>query len=338
MDPISQGVLGASFAQAAAKNKGKIIAAAWFGALAGMAPDLDVVIQSSSDPLVFLEFHRQFTHALIFIPLGALLVTWPLFKLQVRFFRQYLSLRESYLFCLLGYATHGLLDACTSYGTQLFWPFSDERFAWNNISIIDPLLTLPLLVLVTLAGYKRRRSFAIVACLWALSYLCLGLLQVDRAVAAGELVAAQRGHIPERITVKPSFANLFLWKVIYEFEGNYFVDAVRVLNDRQWCEGESIAKFDVHKQFPNLAKDSQQRIDIERFRWFSDDYLAINALGQVIDMRYSFLPNEVAAMWGIEITPSKPDTHVAWWANRDLKESQREDLYRLLSGQSCQPL
>ena len=67
MDPISQGVLGASFAQAAAKNKGKIIAAAWFGALAGMAPDLDVVIQSSSDPLVFLEFHRQFTHALIFI-------------------------------------------------------------------------------------------------------------------------------------------------------------------------------------------------------------------------------------------------------------------------------
>ena len=86
MDPISQGVLGASFAQAAAKNKEKIIAAAWFGALAGMAPDLDVVIQSPSDPLLFLEFHRQFTHALIFIPLGALLVALPLFKLQVRFF------------------------------------------------------------------------------------------------------------------------------------------------------------------------------------------------------------------------------------------------------------
>ena len=338
MDPISQGVLGASFAQVAAKNKGKIVVAAWFGALAGMAPDLDVVIQSPADPLLFLEFHRQFTHSLIFIPFGALLVAWPLFKLQVRFFRQYLSLRESYLFCLLGYATHGLLDACTSYGTQLLWPFSDERFAWNNISIIDPLFTLPLLVLVALAGYKRRRGFAVAASLWALSYLSLGWLQVDRAVAAGELVAAQRGHIPERITVKPSFANLFLWKVIYEFEGNYFVDAVRVLNERQWCEGESIAKFDVDKQFPTLAPDSQQRIDIERFRWFSDDYLAVNGLGQVIDMRYSFLPNEVAAMWGIEVTPSKPGTHVTWWANRDLNESQRDDFYQLLSGQSCQPL
>lgn len=336
MDPISQGVLGASFAQAAAKNKEKIIAAAWFGALAGMAPDLDVVIQSPSDPLLFLEFHRQFTHALIFIPLGALLVAWPLFKLQVRFFQPYLSLRESYLFCLLGYATHGLLDACTSYGTQLLWPFSDERFAWNNISIIDPLFTLPLLVLVVLAGYKRRRGFAIAACLWALSYLSLGWLQVDRAVAAGELVAAQRGHIPERLTVKPSFANLFLWKVIYEFDGDYYVDAVRVLNEPQWCEGERIAKFDVDKQFPTLAPESQQRIDIERFRWFSDDYLAVNARGQVIDMRYSFLPNQVAAMWGIKITPSKPDTHVAWWANRDLNESQREDFYNLLSGRSCQ--
>jgi inner membrane protein len=338
MDPISQAVLGASFAQAAAKNKEQIVAAAWFGALAGMAPDLDFVIASPSDPLLFLEFHRQFTHSLIFIPLGALLVAWPLFKLQVRFFRQYLSLRESYLFCLLGYATHGLLDACTSYGTQLLWPFTDERFAWNNISIIDPLFTLPLLILVALAAYKRRRGFAIAACLWALSYLSMGWLQVDRAVAAGELVAAQRGHIPERITVKPSFANLFLWKVIYEFEGHYYVDAVRVLNDQQWCEGESIAKFDVDNQFPTLAPDSQQRIDIERFRWFSGDYLAVNALGQVIDMRYSFLPNEVAAMWGIEITPSKPDTHVTWWANRDLQKSQREDLYLLLSGESCKPL
>ena len=39
--------------------------------------------------------------------------------------------------------THPLLDAHTAYGTQLFWPFSDERFAWSIISIIDPLFTLP---------------------------------------------------------------------------------------------------------------------------------------------------------------------------------------------------
>ena len=49
---------------------------------------------------------------------------------------------------VFGYATHGLLDACTSYGTVLFWPFSNERLTWNNISIVDPLLTIPALILL----------------------------------------------------------------------------------------------------------------------------------------------------------------------------------------------
>ena len=40
----------------------------------------------------------------------------------------------TYLFCLLGYATHGMLDACTSYGTQLLWPFTNHRYAFNTIS------------------------------------------------------------------------------------------------------------------------------------------------------------------------------------------------------------
>ena len=43
----------------------------------------------------------------------------------------------------MGYATHGLLDSCTSYGTQLFWPFSDVRVAWDTMSIVDPLFTVP---------------------------------------------------------------------------------------------------------------------------------------------------------------------------------------------------
>lgn len=66
MDPVSQGTLGAVFAQTqgSAKYLGK---AALIGALAGMAPDLDVLIRSNEDPLLFLEFHRQFTHSLLFI-------------------------------------------------------------------------------------------------------------------------------------------------------------------------------------------------------------------------------------------------------------------------------
>ena len=143
MDPLSQGAFGAIFAQTIA-NKKKLLVGSIFGCIAGLAPDLDIFIRSSTDPLLKLEFHRQFTHALVFIPIGALLVTLFLRVL----FKNHLSWTETYFFCLLGYATHGLLDACTSYGTQLLWPFSDVRISWNNISVIDPLLTIPVITFV----------------------------------------------------------------------------------------------------------------------------------------------------------------------------------------------
>ena len=58
MDPVSQGVVGAAFAQTAAR-RGQLATVAWYGALGGMAPDLDVLFQSPTDPLLFLEFHRR---------------------------------------------------------------------------------------------------------------------------------------------------------------------------------------------------------------------------------------------------------------------------------------
>ena len=117
MDPVSQGALGAIFAQTVS-NKKKLLVGSIIGCLAGLAPDLDIFIRSSSDPLLKLEFHRQFTHALVFIPIGALLVT----AFARMLFKKFLNWKETYFCCFVGYATHGLLDACTSYGTQLFWP------------------------------------------------------------------------------------------------------------------------------------------------------------------------------------------------------------------------
>ncbi len=64
MDPLSQGVLGASASQSIASEPGKQRLSLLVGLLAGMAPDLDVLIRSAEDPLLFLDFHRQFTNSL----------------------------------------------------------------------------------------------------------------------------------------------------------------------------------------------------------------------------------------------------------------------------------
>ena len=157
MDPITQGTLGAVLSQSVS-NKKTLGIIGLIGFLSGLAPDLDIFIRSEKDPLLFLEFHRQFTHSLIFIPFGGFICAVCLFFLISK--RLNISFKDTWISATLGYATHGLLDACTSYGTLLFWPFTQTRIAWNSISIIDPLFTIPLFILIILAGFKQKKIFS----------------------------------------------------------------------------------------------------------------------------------------------------------------------------------
>ena len=83
MDPISQGIIGSTTSQVISKKKHSLFVVALIGLLSGLAPDLDIFIRSSDDPLLFLEFHRQFTHSLFFIPFGGLICASILYLLVV---------------------------------------------------------------------------------------------------------------------------------------------------------------------------------------------------------------------------------------------------------------
>ncbi|MBT5702610.1 MAG: metal-dependent hydrolase, partial [Gammaproteobacteria bacterium] len=245
-----------------------------------------------------------------------------------------LRFRESYLFCLLGYATHGLLDTCTTYGTQLLWPFSSERFSWNNVSIIDPLFTLPILGLVTFGLYRKKPWFGRVAFAWAIGYLLIGVFQRDRAIAAGHELAAERGHEPIRLDAKPGFANLILWKVVYETQDRFFVDGVRVGLNNKFFPGDNAEKLNLNKHFTWLDPTSQQAKDVERFRWFSNNYLAIDPTkpDRIIDVRYSVVPNEIEALWAIDLDRSKPNNaHIDWITLRTTDSAQTQRWWRMLT-------
>ncbi|MGC9493945.1 metal-dependent hydrolase [Vibrio genomosp. F10] len=330
MDPLTQGVLGASLSQSASKKQHLVIAGV-FGLLAGMAPDLDVLIRSQSDPLLFLEFHRQFTHSLLFIPIGSVICALVLHHLFGK--QRGLSFKQSWLYCALGYGTHALLDSCTTYGTQLFWPLTNERYAWNTISIIDPVFTLPILILLIFATVKRTPWLARVAFLWVMIYLTLGMVQRDRAEAAGWELAKERQHAPIRLEAKPSFANLLVWKVVYETEEYYYVDAVRVGASVRKYPGESVAKLNVSRDFPWLDSNSQQAKDIERFRWFSNGYLAQDPADEmrIIDVRYSIVPNQLKALWSIKLSTSVSiDAHVEYTTHRDNTPDSRKIFFNML--------
>ncbi|MEM0952588.1 MAG: metal-dependent hydrolase [Pseudomonadota bacterium] len=316
MDPLTQGVLGGAAPRALAPREHAGLATL-LGLLGGMAPDLDVFIRSSSDPLLFLEYHRQFTHSLLFIPFGGAMVAAVLHPLLAA--RRGLSFQRTLLYCTAGYATHALLDACTTYGTLLLWPLSSERFAWNNVSVIDPLFTLPLALLLWLSLSGRSAWWARLGLLWAVLYLGAGVIQRDRAEAFGYELAAHRGHSPLRLEAKPSFANILLWKVVYETDTEYYVDAVRTGKRLSLFPGESAPKLVVARDFPWLDPNSQQARDIERFRWFSGDYLAVEPgnSSRITDIRYSMLPNEIRGLWAIELNPdAAPEDHVSYVVSR----------------------
>ena len=332
MDPLSQGTVGAAFAQSVA-NKNNIFKIGFIGFLAGLTPDLDVLIQSSTDPILSLEYHRQFTHSLFFIPFGSLIFAFLIFPLV----KSSLSLKTVYFASLLGYATHGLLDACTSYGTQLFWPFSNERVSWNNISIVDPLFTIPILIFLVIAIKTKKKTFSFFGIGWIIFYLTLGYVQYERALSAAIELATMRGHNAERLTLKPSFGNLILWKSIYKHKETFYVDAIRTAQSSTWCLGESIKAFDYQYHLPDLDKESQQKNDIERFRWFSQDYLGYDKEKNILtDVRYSMIPNQISPMWGLIIDVQRGiNEHAIWWTSRSLDQIQLDLFIDMLKGKKC---
>ena len=294
-----------------------------------MAPDLDLLIRSRVDPLLAVEFHRHFTHSLAFIPIGALVCALILYPLIGRS----LGFRSCYGFSVLGFASHGLLDACTAYGTLLLWPFSSERIAWDLVSVVDPFFTLPLLGLVVLGAVRRRPGYAIIALAWGICYLSLGYVQHERAVKAGHRLALNRGHAPVAVEAKPTLGNLLLYKTIYEQSGRYYIDAVRVGFDVRFFDGEHRVKLEVSRHFPWLDADMQQWRDLERFLWFADGFLAIDPAdaNRVVDLRYSLTPNSGDGFWGIELDPAAPaDAHAGYVTMRMRSIEEGREFLRML--------
>ena len=319
MDPLSQGVFGASLPQSFSDKK-NIVFVFIIGFLAGMFPDVDIFFRSNHDPLLFLEFHRQFTHSLIFIPAGGFI-----FKL-IPF-----GFLKTWLFATLGYATHGVLDACTSYGTQLFWPFSNERISWNNISIIDPLFTIPVLLLLVLSLIKRKSFWSKIALGWALIYLIIGFIQNHRAEQVAHEIITERNHRPEIISVKPSFGNLILWKIIYQHNDYFYIDAVNIGPKKEIFTGQKIKKFTKSDlTYLNDLSENQKK-DIDRFLWFSQDFVAVNPQNEyeLLDIRYSNLPNEVGGLWGIHLTPNA-ENHVEFISNRSLQKRDFKQFFQMI--------
>lgn len=283
---------------------GRRVRRAWLiGAVGGMLPDLDVLVRSDADPLLAIEYHRQFTHALAFIPVGGAIAALP-WLVRRRARAGWSGILGA---ATLGYATHGLLDAFTTYGTQLLWPFSTLRVAWSWIAIVDPVFTLALLLGVVLGARNGARRPAGIALAFCAMYLLLGGVQRGRALEAQERIAATRGHTPTRRQAFPTFANQLVWRSLYQAGDSLHADRIRVpwLGPPEWSEGSTVAL--VREADLRPAERASERVvrDFRRFRWFSGGWIARAPADSTVigDARYSLRTDGFDPIWGVRFHP-----------------------------------
>jgi inner membrane protein len=312
VDPVTHILLGANLAHVACHRQlGRH--AALVGGLAAFAPDADIFIRSAADPLLAIEHHRGFTHALAFAPVGAALVAslWllaPAWRDRARW---------PALWCaaLVAYVSHTLLDAATTYGTQLLWPFSRARTGWDLVAIVDPLFTLALLAGLVAALIRSRRGPAAMALALGGAYLFFGFVQHRRAVAAQAELAAARGHRPERIEVMPTLGNNIVWRALYLHDGRIHADRIRVgwFSAPAVREGWSLPHVTVRDLTPAETARNTAR-SFERFAWFSDAWVGRSPAdaGILADMRYTLSAEAFDPIWGIRFTPSGAPAPVEW--------------------------
>lgn len=334
MDPVTHGLVGAAVNLAVmrpGRPRATATSAAACGALGALSADLDVLVHSSSDPLFTLEAHRHLTHALPFAPVGALLVAGVLWWIA----RRWLSFSQLYVACLLGLATAGLLDACTSYGTRLLWPFSDVRIAWNLISVFDPLGSVGLVVGVAVAAMRLQPKAARLGLAWLALYLMLGSVQQGRALEAAHNLAASRGHHVEAMVAKPTMGNQLLWGVRYLTTDSLYADGYHLppLAPPLVYQGSAAARLDWRRRYAELAGSTLFE-DLRRFDTLSEGYLVRHPqFSRVVgDGRYAMLPTQIEPLWGITVDPLQADVHAPFDSYRRFDASIRQRFLQMLRG------
>ena len=214
MDPVTHAASGALIARAAAPAdcsapRFSLRERTWIGALAAIFPDLDAVIEVFTDSLTFLNLHRGETHSLVMLPFWALLLGW----LVARVWPGERDWRDGALIVALAIAIHILGDFITNFGTQLFAPFSREALAFATTFIIDPWLTLILLLGVVLCWRRGGRFWSRAALLAAAALLSLQAVLKLHAEGHARAEAVERGLHGAEVHAMPQPFSPFHWRL-----------------------------------------------------------------------------------------------------------------------------
>jgi inner membrane protein len=223
VDPVTHGVVGTLLAETGLRQRyGRQATLALAGG--AWAPDLDV-FWSWGRGVAALETHRGFTHSL----LGGALLTLGLAALVRPLGPERRWAPLAGLAALGVFAGHLFLDLITSFGIQLFLPFSRARPAWDWLFIIDLGFTVPLVAALVAARLTGHPWLARAGCAYLVAYL--GVAATAHATALAETrQAAARADLPVRhFAALPQPPSPRHWLGVAETADGYAIGRVDVL-------------------------------------------------------------------------------------------------------------
>lgn len=284
MDSITQAALGGVVGELVLGRQLGWRGAAW-GLFFGTLPDLDIIFYPLLDEVGKLRWHRGLSHSVVMMVAGAFLFAKPL----AWWYRDRgLTERAAGWFVFWVWSSHVLIDVFTTYGTQIFEPFSDHRVAWNNLFIIDPFFTLPLLGCLVVvfgrslrSGWERwrwrrdgsdpedepeafgfsRRTAGIAL---SLSGIYVAFSFVMKLWATQQMTTHLEDEIPygKMVAVAPTPLNTILWRGLIETDTGYFVT--------YWSPFDlGTPHYDFVPKQRELASKFEDEELFETLKWFS---------------------------------------------------------------------
>ena len=269
MDTITQITLGAAVGEAVLGKKLGNKAPFW-GAVMGVVPDLDVLVNPFVNEVQALSIHRGISHSILFCVVAAPLFGWLLDRWYKN---KSIGWQRWARMVFLVLTTHIGIDLCTSYGTQILQPFSDRLFSLNSIFIIDPFYTLPLMIGIITALFKPKANSGRRWANWlgisiSSVYLMAGLgIKAHVNTVFEERFEANRIQ-PEQYMTTPAPLNIFLWN-------GYAVE-----QDTLYAGLYSIFDEDRQIEFHKVPRNSQLIVPyqkdepVEKLLWFAQGYFA----------------------------------------------------------------
>lgn len=222
MDTLTHALSGALAARATAPRPGTpdtipLSRRVGLGFLAAAAPDLDIVISWVS-PLSYLYYHRGVTHSFVMLPLWALLLAF----LSALVWRKGPSWRAYFGVFAWGIGSHIAGDLLTSFGTMIFAPLSDARYALSTTFIIDLWFTGIILAGLIAAAVWRRSRVPVIAGLAVLAgYVTLQYALQQRALDFGVAYAQAQNLKSAQVAAQPRPVSPFNWMVLVD-EGDRY--------------------------------------------------------------------------------------------------------------------